>query len=65
MKPFITAEPSKTKSALILVFWLLVWQIVYLVVAKDVIIPSPANTISALGQLLMTQEFYKDVATTM
>jgi NitT/TauT family transport system permease protein len=65
MKPFITAEPSKTKSALILLFWLLIWQIVYLAVAKDVIIPSPANTFSALGQLLLTQAFYRDVAATM
>ncbi len=65
MKLFITKEASKTKSALILVFWLLVWQILYIAVARDVIIPSPANTFEALGRLLVTQIFYRDVAATM
>jgi len=56
---------SKTKSALIVIFWLLIWQIVYIIVGKDVVVPSPANTFITLSQLLMTPEFYKDVSATM
>ncbi|MBK5263180.1 MAG: ABC transporter permease subunit [Peptostreptococcaceae bacterium] len=61
----ILKESSKTKSALILIFWLLVWQIVYVIIGKDVIVPSPADTFVTLSQLLMTQGFYQDVSATM
>lgn len=65
MKRFISTGASKTKGVLILLFWLLVWQFAYIMVGKDVIIPSPGNTFYTLGQLIMTQGFYKDVAATM
>lgn len=65
MKISTIKRASKTKSALILLFWLLIWQIVYLIIGKDVIVPSPANTFITLSQLLMTPEFYKDVSATM
>src|SRR5665648_1115026 len=65
MKISILKESSKTKSALILIFWLLVWQTVYTIIGKDVIVPSPMDTFVTLSQLLMTQGFYKDVSATM
>ncbi len=65
MRRFITAEPSKIKSVFILMFWLLVWQLAYAVIGKDIIIPSPVSTFKALGQLLITQTFYQDASATM
>lgn len=65
MKISTMKESSKTKSALILIFWLLIWQIVHIIIGKDVIVPSLANTFITLSQLLMTQGFYMDVSATM
>lgn len=34
-------------------------------IGKDVIVPSPANTMLRLSQLIVTQEFYENIAATM
>lgn len=65
MRNFISTKASRAKSILILLFWLLIWQLSYLMVGKDIIVPSPGNTFYVLGQMLMTTSFYKDVAATM
>ncbi len=39
-------------------FWIGVWQVVYMLVGKDIVIPSPLNTAIRLGELLKTAEFW-------
>lgn len=77
MKPSTTIQRSKTlgndkdikkgpvKGALIVLFWLFLWQLAYWGVGRDVILPSPVNTFSTLGQMIIEQSFYQDVSATM
>lgn len=57
--------PSFLKSVLVGVFWLLAWQLVYVFVGKDLIVPSPFDAFSALGIMIFTGEFYVNVGATM
>lgn len=45
-------------------FWLLVWQLIYMVVEKDYIVPSPFHTARTLGEMLLTSDFYRNTAVT-
>lgn len=42
----------------VLAFWIGVWQIVYMTVGMDVIIPSPLGTAKRIGELLVTGDFW-------
>ena len=39
-------------------FWIGVWQIIYITVGMDVIIPSPLGTAKRIGELLITGDFW-------
>lgn len=41
--------------------WLLVWQLCWLAVGKDVLVPSPAGVARRLGQLVCTLPFWQQV----
>ncbi len=58
-------KANRTKSLLIILFWIAVWQAVYLAVGKVIIVPSPLNTLTALINMAVTAEFYYNVAATM
>jgi len=60
MKIFTTV-----KIILIFLFWLVVWQIIYMAVGKDLIVPSPYETSRSLWLLLLSADFYRDVAATI
>lgn len=53
------------KAALILLFWLLLWQLAYRMVGKDVILPSPVETFLTMWEMVFTRGFYLDVSATM
>ncbi|MBE6737459.1 MAG: ATP-binding cassette domain-containing protein [Ruminococcaceae bacterium] len=40
-------------------FWILIWQLIYNGVGKDVIVPSPYNTWARIKELVATQEFWE------
>lgn len=44
------------------VFWLALWQAVCVIVGRDVLIASPADTFNALIEMLQTTVFYKTIA---
>jgi len=46
------------KTTLIIIFWLLVWQVVYLIVGQEIIIPSPLMVLKIIANLFKTTEFY-------
>ena len=45
--------------------WLLVWQFAYLLIAKDILISSPLDTVRELGTLAATSAFWLAVLTSM
>ena len=49
-------------SALVILFWLLVWHILSLIVGVKYILPSPIATLQALGQLFLESDFYHSIA---
>lgn len=60
MKP----EEKKMLHGLIAaVFWLAVWQLVSMAVGSEVILPGPVGTVSALGRLIVTSDFWSAVLT--
>jgi NitT/TauT family transport system permease protein len=65
MKAFSTGATTRIRSVLVIGFWLVVWQLLYLAVGKEVIIPSPIDTFQTLAQLATTAEFYFNTAATM
>ena len=48
----------KTKKIFAVLFWIAVWQGVYMIIGKEVLFPSPADTVRALTMLLAQPEFY-------
>lgn len=51
----------KTKKIFAVLFWIAVWQAVYMAVGKEVLFPSFADTVKALFILLGESEFYKTI----
>ena len=47
------------------VFWLLLWEFLYIIVGKDVILPSPANTVKVIADVFFTVAFWTPVFNTM
>lgn len=50
---------KKTKKFIVFVFWILVWQALYMAIGKDIIFASPVDTLKVLINLITTAEFYK------
>ena len=59
-KQFILKALKKTLIFLgVFAFWILIWQLIYEKVGKDIIVPSPYNTWLRIKELMCTQEFWK------
>lgn len=53
--------PLKKKSVRVIfsvLFWILIWELISLVVAKEILLPSPIKVIVRLYELLGTAEYY-------
>ncbi len=53
------------KVVAVLLAWLVIWEIVYLIVGKDLIIPSPINVFARLGTLFITAPFWKAIGASL
>ena len=62
---YLESGKGPFRRALIVLFWLLLWQLAYWGVGKDVVLPSPVHTFQTLFQLILTKGFYLDVSATM
>lgn len=51
----------KIKKIYVIIFWLCVWQIVYMIIGRDVLFASPIGTARALLGLMTQAEFYKTI----
>jgi len=56
---------KKTKifyKLLIIIFWILIWQIIYMTINKEIIIPSPASVFKKLMELILQKDFWVSVS---
>jgi len=49
----------------VILFWLALWQAIYLIVGNDFIIPRPLNVFIRLGELALTRSFWLSVFSTL
>lgn len=49
------------KAALVAAFWMLVWHVISVIVAREILVPSPARTAEAFLILAKTQKFWNGV----
>lgn len=58
-------NPSTTKSRILriaaVIIWLLLWQVVSLFVAQELLLPSPIGVLHRLGELSVTQKFWLSI----
>lgn len=60
-----TVLSNKNGRKLFVIFlWVMVWQLVHVVVGKDILVPSPYSTIKKLIELVGEPAFYKDLGMT-
>ena len=50
------------KKIAIFLFWLAVWQILSMIVNQEILLPSPASTLTALSGLFFKKRFYSAVS---
>ena len=61
-----TCSRTKYKNILMTaLFWIVVWYVLYEIVERDYIIPSPFHTLILMGKMLTAGEFYLHVLWTM
>ena len=65
MKRSTALANNGVKYGVVALFWLLVWQLIYMLVKKDYIVPSPWNTAKALGEMILAADFYVNTAITV
>lgn len=53
------------KTLLVVVFWLLVWQVASMAIGQVLFLPSPLQTLGALTGLIGTGEFWRSVGTSL
>lgn len=63
MKPSILQ--SKFKSVLVLIIWGGIWQVGYWYVGKDILVPSPFQTLQILVNMMSSVEIYKHIGVTI
>ncbi|WP_326910774.1 ABC transporter permease [Sedimentibacter sp. MB31-C6] len=56
MKNFIIQ--SKYKNFLIILFWIIIWEIFALIINQEIYLPSPISTFQSLYKLLFSQDTY-------
>lgn len=65
MKRSTTSTNTGIKYALVALIWLALWQLIYMMVEKDYIVPSPFHTARALVEMAGTAAFYQNTAVTL
>lgn len=66
MMNFITKNKKNfLNKILIFTFWIFVWQIIYLIIQRDIYVPSPFNVFLRLTELVFMSSFWKSIAFSM
>lgn len=53
------------RTILVCLAWLVLWQLLSMAVGSELLLPSPHESLRALGRLAVTGDFYRDIAWTM
>ena len=53
------------KKAAAVVFWIALWQIISMLISRELILPSPVSTVSRLCELVVTADYWESVALSM
>ena len=53
------------KVVAVILAWLVIWEIVYLIVGKDIIVPSPISVFARLGELIITTPFWQAIGASL
>ena len=59
------SKSNKKQKIIAVIFWLAVWQAVYMLIDRKALFPSPLITLQTLAGLLVSVEFYKTVFFTL
>ncbi len=62
LNKLVNKIPKPVKFILVLLFWLFVWQMVYLLIGSDIIFASPYATFKRVFELAATADFWKNCA---
>lgn len=65
MKLSIIRMNKTFRQMSIIGIWILMWQLLYVTVGKDLLVPSPFSTLKALGNLVQQPVFYMNIAYTL
>ena len=65
MKDSTCSRTEYGKKLLTSLFWIGAWQLIYVIVGREYIIPSPLHTLNLLFTMLFTVEFYENAVWTM
>ncbi len=65
MKDSICNKRKYGQALLIFLFWMALWQLLYVIVGREYIIPAPLHTLSLVGKMAATRGFYADAAWTI
>lgn len=66
MKPSTMAsKSSKYRNTCMILIWLLIWQMLYLKVGKEVLVPSPLHTLEELWKMIGEPRFYLQILYTL
>ena len=57
--------PGILKNLIVLLFWLAVWHLLALAVAKPLLLPAPLAVIGRVGELMLTGSFWKITAVSL
>ena len=61
----IKSKGAKLKRPLIIIFWITVWQLVYLYIGRDLYVPSPINVFKTLSNLALQASFWGSIASSL
>lgn len=56
---------NKIKKILVIIFWIIIWEIIALLINKEVFLPSPFLTLKTLYNMLFVKEFYISVGSSL
>ncbi|SNS58547.1 NitT/TauT family transport system permease protein [Anaerovirgula multivorans] len=63
MKDFTIKNKRKPlNKVVIFIFWIVVWQMIYFMIQRDIYVPSPFSVFIRLKELIMLSVFWKSVA---
>lgn len=65
MKPFSLRTNKILKQSIVIGIWVLIWQGLYIIVGKDILVPSPFNTFKAFTGLIKELDFYIHILFTL